>query len=159
VDEQAESLVRERPPLARVAAAAIRLAGEIGRPAAWAAQVAARPRLVLAGAFASDLLGRFETGGAPGMRAASLSGRFAHDALDLDALELTISPYAPPLRQLSTARQGAPMWSAQAPTPPVARARAAATRPEPDGRPTSRGGIPDDLRALLDLHRSKGHVS
>lgn len=123
--------------------------------------VAARshdPRL----AVGAGLIRRLDTSGAPGLGAAAFSRRFVQRALRLGALELTVSPYAPPQRQLSAARQGAPMWPPAGEPPPLASAapRAASPAPPPAPRVAAQdvGELPPDLKALLALHRAKGTI-
>lgn len=107
------------------------------------------------------IVGRLDTSGAPGWGAAEFSRRFLRRTLRMSELELTVSPYAPPQRQLSAARQGAPMW------PPAATPRSApgaqppgpaapGTPPKVAARDTNE--LPADLKALLDLHRSRGTI-
>jgi hypothetical protein len=148
----------DHPPIGRAGVQAIYLAGEIGRPAAWAARVVAQRQPGPASALVIGLFQRLATAEAPGMRAADLARRFALESLALDAIDLTISPYAPPQRQISAARQGAPMWSSSAVQRPVAPTRTAPAHVHPAGRPPARDEIPEDLRALLQLHRSLGHI-
>lgn len=96
------------------------------------------------------LLRRMDTSGAPGHGAAAFARRFAQRHMRLAPLELTVSPYAPPQRQLSAARQGAPMWPPAAPQPAAA--------PAPRATPQDPSPIPPDLKALLELHRSRGTI-
>jgi hypothetical protein len=119
-------------------------------------------------AIATAIMRRFDTSGAPGLHAAGLGGRFGSRPLRVTPLPMTVSPYAPPQRQLSTARQGAPMWrppaaslpatgqpspEAQAPqgSDPAAEAPARVAVSDPDE-------LPKDLKALLALHRAKGNI-
>lgn len=122
--------------------------------------VAARshdPRL----SVGAQLIQRLDTSDAPGLGAAAFSRRFVQRALRLGELELTVSPYAPPQRQLSAVRQGAPMWppagSSAGPTAPEA-ARPASPPPTPKATAQDVGELPPDLKALLALHRSKGTI-
>ncbi len=127
--------------------------------------VAARshdPRL----AVGAQLIRRLDTSGAPGLGAAAFSRRFVQRALRLGELELTVSPYAPPQRQLSAARQGAPMWPpagappAQGPAAPHAASPAASPAAPPTPRATAQdiAELPPDLKALLAMHRSRGTI-
>ena len=154
----------------------------IARPEALARDLAAArahdPRV----SVGEGILRRMDTSGAPGLGAAAFSRRFVQRHLRLGALELTVSPYAPPQRQLSAVRQGAPMWppaaaqQAPAPNPPIGPAgtwwtpRAAGHRPAavprgaarpagaPKAAPQDPDQLPPDLKALLELHRSRGTI-
>lgn len=118
------------------------------------------PRL----AIGDELIGRHDTSGAPGLGAAAFSRRFVQRTLRLAPLELPVSPYAPPQRQLSVVRQGAPMWpptqGAAAPERAAApqRAAAQAAASAPRATPQDANQLPPDLKALLDLHRAKGTI-
>ncbi len=123
--------------------------------------VAARshdPRL----AVGAQLIRRLDTSGAPGLGAAAFSRRFVQRALRLGELELTVSPYAPPQRQLSAASQGAPMWPTAGAPPAQGPAAPHAASPAPP--PTPRAAaldiaeLPPDLKALLAMHRSRGTI-
>lgn len=116
------------------------------------------------------ILRRLDTSGAPGLHAAGLGGRFAPKAMRAPPLQLTVSPYAPPQRQISAARQGAPMWRPPAAPAPAARPPAAAHEPTaeqaaavpPAPPPRAAASDPDelpaDLKRLLALHREKGRI-
>ena len=113
------------------------------------------------------ILRRFDTSGAPGLHAAELGRRFAPRALRAEPLAMTISPYAPPQRQLSVVRQGAPMWRGPAlssPAIPAAPEQTSSTPETPTPPPPPRvaasdpSELPGDLKALLALHRSKGNI-
>lgn len=107
------------------------------------------------------IIRRLDTSGAPGLGAAAFSRRFVQRTLRLDALELTVSPYAPPQRQISVVRQGAPMWrSAEAPPPAPEQAPAPrpAGAPAPKVAPQDANEIPPDLKALLAMHRARGTI-
>jgi hypothetical protein len=113
----------------------------------------------LAGALAEGNLGaallrRFDISGAPGVRAAQLGGVYRLEPMRAAPLELTVSPYAPPQRQISVVRQGAPMWPPAGGPPPPLPAMSAPQRPAAPGGE----GMPDDIRRLLDLHRSLGRI-
>lgn len=112
-------------------------------------------------AVGARILRRLDTSGAPGLGAVAFSRRFAQRHLRLEAIELTVSPYAPPQRQLSAVRQGAPMW------PPAQPASAAdslthssqrAPSGAPKATPQDANQLPPDLKALLELHRSRGTI-
>lgn len=131
----------------------------IARPEALARDLAAArahdPRV----SVGEGILRRMDTSGAPGLGAAAFSRRFVQRHLRLGALELTVSPYAPPQRQLSAVRQGAPMWppaaAQQAPADPRGAARPAGA---PKAAPQDPDQLPPDLKALLELHRSRGTI-
>ncbi|GAB4443579.1 MAG: hypothetical protein OHK0015_43830 [Chloroflexi bacterium OHK40] len=113
----------------------------------------------------AGILRRYDTSGAPGLHATRLGQRFAPRKLRAGPLELTVSPYAPPQRQLSTVRQGAPMWRPEAAAPPAPFAgpderpeRAEPVTAPPRAAPTDPSELPADLRALLALHRARGHI-
>jgi len=112
------------------------------------------------------ILRRFDTSGAPGLHAAELGRRFAPRALRAEPLAMTVSPYAPPQRQLSVVRQGAPMWRGPAMhAPTITEApEQTSSAPEMPAPPPPRvaasdpSELPGDLKALLALHRSKGNI-
>lgn len=107
------------------------------------------------------ILRRLDTSGAPGLHAAGLGGRFAPRAMRAAPLPMTVSPYAPPQRQISVVRQGAPMWrSAEAPPPAPEQAPAPrpAGAPAPKVAPQDANEIPPDLKALLAMHRARGTI-
>lgn len=158
MSETTDNLLTSRSPIGRVAVQTIHLAGEIGRSAAWADRIAALRQPSRPAALAAGLFERWRTTNAPGMRAADLARRFVLESLAVDVVELTISPYAPPVRQISTARQGAPMWSPGTAQPAAPPPRAVSAHAEPAGRPPARDEVPADLRALLELHRSLGRI-
>jgi hypothetical protein len=126
--------------------------------------VAARshdPRIALG----PGIIRRLDTSGAPGLGAAAFSRRFVQRTLRLGELELTVSPYAPPQRQISVVRQGAPMWapssaSAPEPAPGFPQAPAPAAQPAAPPRAVAQDAnqLPPDLKALLELHRSRGTI-
>jgi hypothetical protein len=112
-----------------------------------------------------SIVRRFDTSGAPGLHAAHLGQRFVARPLRSAPLELTVSPYAPPQRQISAARQGAAMWSS---APPAAAAPAAAApsaaAPAAEASAPARvaaqdaSELPSDLKALLAMHRARGNI-
>ena len=165
------------PPPAVVEA--VRLASRAARPAAWAAAIAAHMRRDGPVAFSAGLVRRFDIADAPGTRAADFAQRLVPGELPIDEVELTVSPYAPPMRQLSRVRQGVPMWSSSdsqraqrvgaSPTP---TGRPAPVRGAPEAQPAApargappatrkreeKGKIPEDLIAILNMHRALGHI-
>ena len=159
------------PPPAVVEA--VRLARRASRPAAWAAAIAAHTRRNGPVAFSAGLVRRFDIADAPGTRAADFAQRLVPGELPIDEVELTVSPYAPPMRQLSSVRQGVPMWSASdsRPAQRVEASPGVGASPTPTGRPApargappatrkreEKGKIPEDLIAILNMHRALGHI-
>ena len=165
------------PPAAVVEA--VRLASRAARPAAWAAAIVAHTRRDGPVAFSAGLVRRFEIANAPGTRAADFAQSLVPGELPIDEVELTVSPYAPPMRQLSSVRQGVPMWSSSEsrPAPEVGASPTPTRRPapargappaqppaQPRGAPPAKrkqeekGKIPDDLIAILNMHRALGHI-
>ncbi len=153
------------PKLSIPAAAtdAVRLTNTLVRPAAWAKRVVAQIAHAGPLTFSQGLVHRFDTRHAPGARAASFAKTLVPDPLRLDEVELTVSPYAPPMRQLGSVRQGVPMWrAAESRTPaPAPAARPPATAPMSRAAPprkAKKDEIPADLIAILNMHRALGHV-
>ena len=115
-------------------------------------------------AIGADILRRFDTSGAPGLHASGIGSRFAPRSLRLQPLLMVVSPYAPPQRQLSVVRQGAPMWRAPAAEPPPDTASpeqpisAPASDPPPRVAAKDPDELPGDLKALLAMHRAKGNI-
>ncbi len=157
------------PKLAVPAAAteAVQLAHTLARPAVWARRIVSQTAAAGPVRFSQAMAQRFETRYAPGARAASFAKTLLPDPLRLDEIELTVSPYAPPMRQLGSVRQGVPMWragEASAPRAPAPRPSAPPTStPRPASRPPSprdpsKKEIPPDLIAILNMHRALGHI-
>lgn len=141
------------------------------RPALWAQQIASHIQRGGPLAFSNSLLRRFEIVDAPGLRAADFARGLLPETLDINAIELTVSPYAPPMRQLSSIRQGVPMWSGSesrsTPTPqPTPRPAATSNTPRPAGPPRLQASkpqpeeneVPKDLLAILNMHRALGRI-
>jgi hypothetical protein len=104
----------------------------------------------------APLLQRFDTSGAPGMQALQFGGRFARAEMRGQQPDMPVSPYAPPQRQISTVRQGAPMW----PPPQTQDApQTGVAQPKRRAAPSDGESLPSDLQALLELHRRRGHIS
>ncbi|NJM08122.1 hypothetical protein HC891_20940 [Candidatus Gracilibacteria bacterium] len=152
------------PNLART----VQMAARLGRTASFAERLAARRLPLAAQVFSALLLDRFETSFAPGWRADGMAAQFDTEELAVAAVEMTVSPFAPPQRQLSAVRQGAAMWSQpatpraqllyeEAPQTPQPRT-SAAPRPQPKRREEDEKKMPEDLIALLNMHRALGHV-
>lgn len=122
--------------------AARRLAERMALPAAWAARLAGlhRPELAPAsfGVWVSARQRR------PIERLDQLAQRFRPEPLELPQAELTVTPFAPPLRQISAARQGAAEWQAR-------RAPAREPRLPPWARPTPEPAAPALLGDLASL--------
>lgn len=121
------------------AADALRLARGLAKAASWSAIMAARglPQGPLA--FSRRFVQRFDIDNAPGARAADFARELLPRSLDIGEFEMTVSPYAPPMRQLSSVRQGVPMWSGAskavrpAPEPIAARHHSTAGTDGPAG--------------------------
>lgn len=110
------------------------------------------------------ILRRFDISGAPGLHAAELGRRFTPRTMRASPLQMTVSPYAPPQRQISVARQGAPMWRPPAASPPTVPDEALEA-PVAQSAPQSRrvaasdpSELPADLKALLAMHRARGNI-
>ena len=177
-DAPLESLPITLPKLALPATtvAAVQLAGRVRQQNRWAERVVGRHAPVAPLAFSKAVLARFDVHHAPGSRAAEFAQRLLPDPLDMGDVELTVSPYAPPMRQLSGVRQGVPMWSASdqrpsaAPSPRPAAVPARAATPTParaftptppraaQQTPPDKNKIPDDLMAILNMHRALGRM-
>jgi hypothetical protein len=152
------------PNLART----LQMTTHLGQTARFADRLAARRLPFGAQAFGTLLLDRFNTRYAPGWQAESVGEQFVAEELAVNEVEMTISPFAPPQRQISAVRQGAAMWSPpstplpQLPideSPPEPRPRpSAAPRPQPVKRVEEEKKMPEDLIALLNMHRALGHV-
>ena len=133
------------------AAQAARLAKRMSLPAMWAEQIAARRNSSsLASGFGVRLAERFDTSDTTGTRAAELGQRFTPEPIEVNTVEMSLAPFAPPLRQISAARQGAAEWqSGGRPTrelrlPPWAR-----PHPENDAPPVSSGPqLLDELASM-----------
>ena len=81
----------------------------------WSARfVASRQHTTGTRQFAVHLTERFTKDYPARGWVAEMIDRFSHDTAELDQHELTLAPFAPPLRQISTARQGAAEWSSRA---------------------------------------------
>lgn len=152
------------PNLARTLSTVARLR----RTAQFADRLVARQLPFGAQAFSIRLLDRFDTSVAPGWQAESVGEQFATEELAIDTVEMTVSPFAPPQRQISAVRQGAAMWSP--PSIPLPRLQldeassaprmrpSTAPRPQPKKRDEDEKKMPEDLIALLNMHRALGHV-
>jgi hypothetical protein len=132
------------------------------RAGALADAVTARLGHALPVRLSERLVQRFDVSGSPGLRAAAFSRRFATRTLQGAPVEMTLSPYAPPQRQISAVRQGvplAPMWrpasgDAPADAPEPNSVIESAPKPAPPRvAPQDPDELPADLQSLLDLHR------
>lgn len=138
----------------------------LAHPAELARDIVAGRQLGIGVGLEASLQQRFDTSGAPGLHAARFGQRFAARALRAAPLDLTVSPYAPPQRQLSVARQGAPMWRPPGAAPLQGQAAAqhesntlpVAEASTPRAQPQAADELPADLRALLDLHRARQRI-
>jgi hypothetical protein len=132
-------------------------APDLGRAAELAHDLVARRSSAGLAQLHAPLLRRFDTSGAPGFRAMQQGGKFGRVDMRGCQPDMPVSPYAPPQRQLSAVRQGAPMWPPAGPEPAP---EAHAPRPvAPKAAPGSAENLPSDLQALLELHRRRGHIS
>lgn len=173
-NDESTNTERVVPTLALPAAAAdaMQVAGRLQRIEGWADRMAVRGAPQRPLAFSRALSNRFDIRFAPGSRALNFARRLLPDPIDVQGVELTVSPYAPPMRQLSSVRQGVPMWSASdanrnSASPqfaPAARSRPSAPpvppvpKPSQDRSAASRSEIPADLSAILNAHRALGHI-
>lgn len=148
---------------------AVLIASRLRRIETWAERMARRSIPTSPVAFSVVLVRRFDVEYAPGSRAVDFARRLLPDTLAMNDVELTVSPYAPPMRQLSGVRQGVPMWRAGSPPrtsarEPSAQAPQPATPPSvPVPQRTQQGAknkkeIPADLRAILNMHRALGRI-
>ena len=153
---------------------AVQMAVRLRRIEAWADRIAVRGEPMRPLAFSRGLVERFDIRFAPGSRALAFAQRLLPDPLDMGDIEMVVSPFAPPMRQLSGVRQGVPMWSAgsaaqpQIPAvtaaPRTASARSATVRPAaappiapvPSAKKDAPKEIPADLMAILNAHRALG---
>ena len=79
--------------------------------AAWADQLVRRRRTIVAVDFGQRLIRRWHSGGGTAEWASTVAKQFRNDAQPQPSTDLVVSPYAPPQRQISAARQGAAEWS------------------------------------------------
>lgn len=98
--------------LPRAVVEAVRLAQEARRWVHWSERLAVRGVPTGPMVWSKHLLQRFDIRSAPGSAATTFAQRLLPDVLEIDDSELIVSPYAPPMRQLGSVRQGVPMWSA-----------------------------------------------
>ena len=97
----------ELPPGAR---GAIRLSGRLCGYDRWAGAILTHQRTLLMLDFGSRIEARLSTRQTVQDWAASLAQRFVASESAHTSDELPVTPYAPPLRQLSSSRQGAAPW-------------------------------------------------
>lgn len=171
-DEPNGNKQTSEPPLPKLAlpaatVEAIHIVRRIRSIGTWVERIARRGIPMPPSAFSAVLLRRFDIQYAPGARAMDFARRLLPDPLALGDTELTVSPYAPPMRQLSSVRQGVPMWRAGSAPPGVpggqfvAKARPAAPTAPPVPPSASHGAqqkkeLPPDLVAILNLQRALG---
>ncbi|MBA3470118.1 MAG: hypothetical protein H0T53_10785 [Herpetosiphonaceae bacterium] len=79
--------------------------------AAWADQLVRRRRTLVAVDFGPRLIQRWQSGRGSAEWASKLARQFVSDTQPQPASDLVVSPYAPPQRQISAARQGAADWA------------------------------------------------
>lgn len=142
---------------------AVRLARRLTQARVWTQRmlVNAQPRKPIA--FSAHMARRFNIIDAPGTRALHFVKKLIPDPLPIGESELTVSPYAPPMRQLSSVRQGVPMWSGRdvqrtAPSTQAAARPSTPARLTAGSRQDTAGKIPDDLQAILNMHRALGNI-
>lgn len=155
-----------KPVLPRTVVEAVRLAQGARRLVHWSERLAERSMPTGPVAWSKHLTQRFDIRSAPGAAATNFAQRLLPDALDIDDFELTVSPYAPPMRQLGSVRQGVPMWSANphagtsvASAAPAAVARPVSATPKPVPQREARADpnkAPADLLAIMNGHRARG---
>jgi hypothetical protein len=78
--------------------------------AAWADQLIRRRRTIVAVDFGPRLIQRWQRGRGSAEWASAVAKQFVSDMQPQPSSDLVVSPYAPPQRQISTARQGAADW-------------------------------------------------
>lgn len=111
-------------------------------PAAWALRITEqrRAQVPIFGVYFDQRLASVASAGAT---AAAFAERSTPETLKPPRLDMTIAPFAPPLRQISAARQGAPVW--QRPSGPPREPRL----PPADRRaPSEAAGLAGELAAL-----------
>lgn len=129
--------------ITKTAAQAERLAARMAMPAAWATRIAEQRRAQVP-TFGARFDQRLASVASAGATAAAFAERYTPEPIEPPALDMTIAPFAPPLRQISAARQGAPVWQRQSGPPreprlpPADRARA----------PSATPGLAGELAAL-----------
>ena len=104
---------------------AMRISGRLARMADWSDRIAARKRPPgKALAFGVRRFERFDVANHSGTWAEELAERFAPVEAPPGTADLPLATYAPPQRQISSARQGAAGWppGATAPAPGEAEA-------------------------------------
>ncbi|HEU4323216.1 MAG TPA: hypothetical protein VFS21_08680 [Roseiflexaceae bacterium] len=104
----------EGPPDLKIpptAATAARLAARLARCDRWAGRIAARQHTLVRVEFGARLRARLDRRHALSDWAEAFSQRLLPGAGYSEPADLPVTPYAPPLRQLSAARQGAAEWS------------------------------------------------
>lgn len=79
--------------------------------AAWADQLIRRRCTIVAVDFGPRLIQRWQSGRNSAEWANTVAKQFRSDTQPQPLSDLVVSPYAPPQRQISTARQGAAEWS------------------------------------------------
>ncbi len=79
--------------------------------AVWADQLIRRRRTIVAVDFGPRLIQRWHSGGRSAEWASTVAKQFVNDTQPQPSNDLVVSPYAPPQRQISSARQGAADWA------------------------------------------------
>jgi hypothetical protein len=101
---------REERELPTGARGAIRLSARLSGYDRWAGAILAHQRTLVALDFGSRLEARLSLRQTVQDWAAALAQRFVASESAHAADDLPVTPYAPPLRQLSSSRQGAAAW-------------------------------------------------
>lgn len=89
---------------------ALELAHRTARAAAWAERLVERTRISQRAVFAMRLTERLLMGETPGVAAEELAQRLIPESGRNSDQDMALATYAPPQRQISAARQGAPDW-------------------------------------------------
>lgn len=113
------------------------LADRLAGCAGWARRIVSRQQPLVRVGFGSQLIERWQPRSPVGEWAVEVARRFAVGTAGARAEPLVLSPYAPPQRQISAARQGAAEW------------------PHGEGRSAS-ADRPSDLPAILQDLMSQG---
>lgn len=103
-------------PDLRIAPAATRafaLSRALWRSERWAGQISAQLQPTESAQFGARLIARLTSARPVGVWGDALVRRFTRRDRAANQAALPVSPYVPPLRQLSAARQGAAAWQGQ----------------------------------------------
>lgn len=95
------------------AAQAARLVQRIARFERWVNTVVSHSHPLIEVGFGARVMRRFAVSSTSGVWAAEFAARF-EPAPPPEPIDMTVSPYVPPQRQISVARQGAADWASGA---------------------------------------------